>query len=190
MSSPGPRSPKSNENVLLGDTPTSVNPEARCGATHSTRNTVGRHPSELSPAIGEGPSEVSLGSAYWGGDAERIPGDIEYANATARPCPLCDTGMVRIPARVSDSICPRLLYQTQKLAASIQRRQLRIGLPMIAIGGAPQRVVTKIGRQLGLLWIFGWKLPFFRMQSGRGHNCLTKLLERNLCFVCALRSFF
>jgi len=60
----------------------------------------------------------------------------------------------------------------------------------IAVDGAPQRVVTRIGRQLGLLWIFRWSLPFFRMQSGRSHNCLTKLLERHLCTVCARRSFF
>ena len=153
MSSQGPRSAKSNENVLPGDTPTSVNAEARCGATHSTRNTVGRHPSELSPGIGAGPSEVSLGSAHWGGDAERIP-VTEGTPTLQLGLALCATrewcgSLLAFWTRSAPARCTK----TQKLVASIQVRQVRFGLPMFAVGGAPQRVVTKIARAFVDLWV-------------------------------------
>ena len=189
MSSQGPRYAKSNENVLRGDNPTGVNPEA--SVWRKSFHQKYRGPASFRAfALRRRRSFRGFArSAYWGGDSERIPGDRGDANATARPCPLCDTGMVRTPACLLASMCPRLLYQTQKLVASIHVRQLRIGLPMIAVGGALNGW-SRSGRQLGLLWIFGWKLPFFRMQSGRSHNCLTKLLERHLCVVCARRTFF
>jgi hypothetical protein len=105
--------------------------------------------------------------------------------------PLFDRGMLWTPARVLDLMCPACC--TNEKVTRLDPSALiwlRIGLPKISVGGVPKQVVTTIGRQLGLLLIFGWSLPFLRMQPGRSHNCLTKLLERHLCFVCAGRSFF
>src|SRR5215469_13608339 len=91
--------------------------------------------------------------------------------------------------RLFNLMCPRLLYQAQELGPLERVRWLRIGLVMIVVSGCATRGGHEDWRALGLLWIFGRSLPFFRMQPGRSHNRLTKFLERHLCAVSARRSF-
>jgi hypothetical protein len=174
------------DKAVGGEPRTCVNPEARLWRKSFQRNFVGGRPSKRSPSFCAALSQTSIRSG-WKMHTEGIPGERGYASGQRDLAFVRRGSAANLRSRFGREVPPLAVPNAKTGFAWIVCARLRIGLPMIRVGGAAEQMVTTIGKSLGLFWILGWSLPFFRVQPGRGHNCLTKLLERHLCAVCARR---